>query len=63
MGIITHDITARKQIEQDLKDQRDFVTQVINAMGQGLTVSPMQTSVLCSSIPRMPNCSVTSQRI
>jgi PAS domain S-box-containing protein len=33
------DITIRKQMEQELQTQRDFATQVINAMGQGLTVT------------------------
>jgi len=33
------DITNRKQVEQELKTQRDFATQLINTMGQGLTVT------------------------
>ncbi len=37
-GFIT-DITERKQIGKELQAQRDFATQVINTMGQGLTVT------------------------
>ena len=33
------DITEMKKVEQELKTQRDFATQIINVMGQGLTVS------------------------
>jgi len=33
------DITERKQMENELQAQRDFATQIINAMGQGLTVT------------------------
>lgn len=33
------DITDRKQAEQELQIQRDFATQIINTMGQGLTVT------------------------
>lgn len=33
------DITERKRIEQELKAQHDFATQIINMMGQGLTVT------------------------
>ncbi|MBK8418753.1 MAG: PAS domain S-box protein [Anaerolineales bacterium] len=36
----THqDITERKQMEIDLQAQRDFATQIVNVMGQGLTVT------------------------
>ena len=33
------DITERKQMEIDLQAQRDFATQIVNVMGQGLTVT------------------------
>jgi len=33
------DITERQQMEHELKTQRDFATQIINLMGQGLTVT------------------------
>lgn len=33
------DITDRKQMENELQAQRDFATQIINLMGQGLTVT------------------------
>jgi diguanylate cyclase (GGDEF)-like protein/PAS domain S-box-containing protein len=33
------DITERKQMEQELQAERDFATQIINTMGQGLTVT------------------------
>jgi len=33
------DITDRKQIEQQLRAEHDFVTQILNLMGQGLTVT------------------------
>ncbi|MBI5946240.1 MAG: PAS domain S-box protein [Chloroflexi bacterium] len=33
------DITERKQMEQELRSQRDFATQIVNVMGQGLTVT------------------------
>lgn len=33
------DITERKQMEIDLQVQRDFATQIVNVMGQGLTVT------------------------
>ncbi|MBK8783296.1 MAG: PAS domain S-box protein [Anaerolineales bacterium] len=33
------DITDRKMLENELQAQRDFATQIINAMGQGLTVT------------------------
>lgn len=36
---IKQDITRRKQVEQELQAQRDFALQVMNAMGQGLTVT------------------------
>ena len=45
LGNISHylavkeDITERRQMEQDLQAQRDFATQIINLMGQGLTVT------------------------
>ena len=35
----SRNITERKQMEQELQVQRDFSTQVINLMGQGLTVT------------------------
>jgi diguanylate cyclase (GGDEF)-like protein/PAS domain S-box-containing protein len=35
----SRNITERKQMEQELQTQRDFATQVINMMGQGLTVT------------------------
>jgi PAS domain S-box-containing protein len=44
-GVITHfvavkeDITERKRAEHELQTQRDFAQQVMNAMGQGLTVT------------------------
>lgn len=34
-----HDVTERKKVEGELKTQRDFATQIINLMGQGLTVT------------------------
>jgi len=34
-----HDVTERKKVESELKNQRDFATQIINLMGQGLTVT------------------------
>ncbi len=33
------DLTERKKMEQELQEQRDFATQIINLMGQGLTVT------------------------
>jgi diguanylate cyclase (GGDEF)-like protein/PAS domain S-box-containing protein len=33
------EISERKQVEAELQDQRDFATQIINTMGQGLTVT------------------------
>lgn len=33
------DITERKKMEQDLQAERDFATQIVNNMGQGLTVT------------------------
>ena len=33
------DVTMLKQMEQELRTQRDFATQIINLMGQGLTVT------------------------
>ncbi|MBI5304956.1 MAG: PAS domain S-box protein [Chloroflexi bacterium] len=38
IGII-RDITERKQMEQEIQTQRDFALQVMNTMGQGLTVT------------------------
>jgi diguanylate cyclase (GGDEF)-like protein/PAS domain S-box-containing protein len=44
-GEITHyiavkeDITAQKRLEQEVQNQRDFAVQVMNLMGQGLTVT------------------------
>ncbi len=34
-----NDISERKQLEHELQVQRDFATQIINTMGQGLTVT------------------------
>lgn len=34
-----HDVTERKKVDWELKTQRDFATQIINLMGQGLTVT------------------------
>jgi PAS domain S-box-containing protein len=39
MVAMVEDITERKQAEQELQAQRDFAMQVMNAMGQGLTVT------------------------
>jgi diguanylate cyclase (GGDEF)-like protein/PAS domain S-box-containing protein len=36
---IIHDISERKALEKELKTERDYVTQIINIMGQGLTVT------------------------
>jgi len=36
---IALDITDRKQTERELQNQRDFALQIMNAMGQGLTVT------------------------
>ncbi|HLF88330.1 MAG TPA: PAS domain S-box protein [Anaerolineales bacterium] len=36
---ILQDITERKKLERELQDERDFVLQIINTMGQGLTVT------------------------
>ncbi len=36
---ILQDITERKRLEQELADERDFVLQIINTMGQGLSVT------------------------
>lgn len=36
---ISNDITERKKLEQEIRAQRDFSTQIINTMGQGLTVT------------------------
>jgi PAS domain S-box-containing protein len=36
---VATDISERKQMEQELQAQRDFATQIINTMGQGLTVT------------------------
>lgn len=36
---VARDITARKQAEAELQAQRDFALQIMNAMGQGLTVT------------------------
>jgi diguanylate cyclase (GGDEF)-like protein/PAS domain S-box-containing protein len=36
---ISHDITEHKKLEQELQNQRDFATQIISAMGQGVTVT------------------------
>jgi PAS domain S-box-containing protein len=47
-GKITHfvavkeDITERKRVEQELRVQRNFATQVMNTMGQGLSVTDEQ---------------------
>ena len=38
LGVLD-DITERKQLELDLKEKSDFLEQVINHLGQGLTVS------------------------
>jgi PAS domain S-box-containing protein len=37
--ILGHDITKRKQLERALKDQSDFLQQIIITIGQGLTVT------------------------
>jgi PAS domain S-box-containing protein len=37
--VILYDITERKQAEQLLEAERNFATQVMNSMGQGLTVT------------------------
>ena len=39
IGIITHDETARVQAEQALQVQRDFAMQILNTVGQGITVT------------------------
>ncbi|GAB4578680.1 MAG: hypothetical protein Fur0022_14160 [Anaerolineales bacterium] len=36
---ISRDITERKRLERELQEERDFVLQIINTMGQGLTVT------------------------
>jgi PAS domain S-box-containing protein len=36
---VVRDITARKRVEAELQAQRDFALQVMNAMGQGLTIT------------------------
>jgi PAS domain S-box-containing protein len=37
--IVLRDITERRRMEQEIRAQRDFAMQVMNAMGQGLTVT------------------------
>jgi len=38
-AVMFHDITERKQAEAALRAERDFAAQVMNTMGQGLTVT------------------------
>lgn len=40
---IAQNITERKQLERELQTQRDFLEQVINNMGQGLTVTDAES--------------------
>lgn len=40
--VILYDITERKQAEKLLETERNFATQVMNSMGQGLTVTDEQ---------------------
>lgn len=42
---IMHDITERRQMEIALQTERDFAMQVINAVGQGLTVTDSEGRV------------------
>lgn len=37
--VFARDLTARKHIEEELQHERDFALQVMNAIGQGLTVT------------------------
>lgn len=37
--VILRDITERKRMEREVQTQRDFAMQIVNAMGQGLTVT------------------------
>ena len=40
---LENEIAERRHVEQELKLQRDFVTQILNTMGQGLTVTNEQS--------------------
>jgi PAS domain S-box-containing protein len=39
IGVLARDMTERKRLEREVQEERDFATQVINALGQGLTVT------------------------
>jgi PAS domain S-box-containing protein len=39
LGVLVRDLTERKRLEREIQDERDFATQVINTLGQGLTVT------------------------
>ncbi|CAG0956234.1 hypothetical protein GPROT1_00469, partial [Gammaproteobacteria bacterium] len=39
IGGVSRDVTEQKRIEQELQTQHDFALQVVNTMGQGLTVT------------------------
>jgi PAS domain S-box-containing protein len=39
---ILQDITERKQLERQVQEERDFVVQIINTMGQGLSVTDQE---------------------
>ncbi len=39
IGGIVRDLTERKKLELELEDERDFALQIINTVGQGLTVT------------------------
>ena len=39
LGVLARNLTERKRLEREVQDERDFATQVINTLGQGLTVT------------------------
>lgn len=39
LGVISRDLTERNQLQREAQEERDFALQVINILGQGLTVT------------------------
>lgn len=39
LGVISRDLTERNQLQREAREERDFALQVINILGQGLTVT------------------------
>ena len=42
IGVIVRDLTERNRLEREIQNERDFALQIINALGQGLTVTDQE---------------------